>query len=167
MYRIGIGYDIHKLEINRDLIIGGIKIPYEYGLLGHSDADVLIHAIIDAMFGALALGDIGTHFPDTDEAYKDISSLILLKHAVKLVLDEGYTINNIDCNIIAQAPKMKPYIEDIRKTLAKALMININLISVKAKTNEKMDAVGEKKAIEANAVVMLRKEILWDFYTQW
>lgn len=160
MYRIGIGYDIHKLEINRDLIIGGIKIPYEYGLLGHSDADVLIHAIIDAMFGALALGDIGTHFPDTDEAYKDISSLILLKHAVKLVLDEGYTINNIDCNIIAQAPKMKPYIEDIRKTLAKALMININLISVKAKTNEKMDAVGEKKAIEANAVVMLRKEIL-------
>ena len=167
MYRIGIGYDIHKLEINRDLIIGGIKIPYEYGLLGHSDADVLIHAIIDAMFGALALGDIGTHFPDTDEAYKDISSLILLKHAVKLVLDEGYTINNIDCNIIAQAPKMKPYIEDIRKTLAKALMININLISIKAKTNEKMDAVGEKKAIEANAVVMLRKEILWDFYTQW
>lgn len=160
MYRIGIGYDIHKLEINRDLIIGGIKIPYEYGLLGHSDADVLIHAIIDAMFGALALGDIGTHFPDTDEAYKDISSLILLKHAVKLVLDEGYTINNIDCNIIAQAPKMKPYIEDIRKTLAKALMININLISIKAKTNEKMDAVGEKKAIEANAVVMLRKEIL-------
>ena len=159
MYRIGIGYDIHKLEFNRDLIIGGIKIPYEKGLLGHSDADVLIHAIIDGMFGALALGDIGTHFPDNDENYKDISSVLLLKRALQLIQDEGYGINNIDCNIIAQEPKLKPYINEIREKLAKELMISTEQISVKAKTNEKMDAVGEKKAIEAQAVIMLRKEI--------
>lgn len=159
MYRIGLGYDIHKLEDNRDLIVGGIKIPYEKGLLGHSDADVLIHAIIDAMFGALALGDIGTHFPDTDNEYKDVSSVLLLKRALQLIQDEGYTINNIDCNIIAQEPKMKPYIPKMREKLAKVLMIDVNLISIKAKTNEKMDAVGEKRAIEAQAVVMLRKEI--------
>ena len=159
MYRIGIGYDIHKLGENRDLIIGGVNIPYERGLVGHSDADVLIHSIIDAMFGALALGDIGTHFPDTDDTYKGISSLILLDRANKLIHDEGYVINNIDCNIIAQEPKMKPYILTIRKTLAKALKIDVNLISVKAKTNENMDAVGEKLAIETNAVIMLRKEL--------
>ncbi len=159
MYRIGLGYDIHKLDYNRDLIIGGIKIPYEKGLLGHSDADVLIHAIIDAMFGALALGDIGTHFPDTDEEYKDVSSVLLLKRALQLVQDEGYVINNIDCNIIAQEPKMKPYIQKMREKLAHELMIDINLLSIKAKTNEKMDAVGEKIAIEAHAVVMLRKEV--------
>lgn len=159
MYRIGIGYDIHKLEINRDLILGGIKIPYEKGLLGHSDADVLTHAIIDAMFGALALGDIGTHFPDNDENYKDISSILLLKRALQLIQDEGYTINNLDCNIIAQEPKLKPYIQQIRTKLSQELMIPADLISIKAKTNEKMDAVGEKKAIEAQAIVMLRKDI--------
>ncbi|MBR1680436.1 2-C-methyl-D-erythritol 2,4-cyclodiphosphate synthase [bacterium] len=159
MYRIGLGYDIHKLDYNRDLIIGGIKIPYEKGLLGHSDADVLIHAIIDAMFGALALGDIGTHFPDTDDEYKDVSSILLLKRALQLIHDEGYTINNIDCNIIAQEPKMKPYIPKMREKLAHELMIDINLISIKAKTNEQMDAAGEKKAIEAHAVIMLRKEV--------
>ena len=158
MYRIGLGYDIHRLDYDRDLIIGGIKIPHEKGLVGHSDADVLIHAIIDGMFGALALGDIGTHFPDTDEAYKNISSVILLKHANKLIQDEGYVINNIDCNIIAQEPKMKPHIPKMREELAKILMLDVNLISIKAKTNEKMDAVGEKLAIEANAVVMLRKD---------
>ena len=159
MYRIGIGYDIHALGVNRDLIIGGVKIPHTLGLIGHSDADVLIHAIIDAMFGALALGDIGTHFPDTDDAYKGISSVILLDRANNLIHDEGYTINNLDCNIIVQEPKMKPHIPTIRKTLAKVLKIDVNLISVKAKTKEKMDSVGEKRAIEANAVVMLRKEI--------
>lgn len=158
MYRIGLGYDIHRLDYDRDLIIGGIKIPHEKGLVGHSDADVLIHAIIDGMFGALALGDIGTHFPDTDETYKNISSVILLKHANKLIQDEGYVINNIDCNIIAQEPKMKPHIPKMREELAKILMFDVNLISIKAKTNEKMDAVGEKLAIEANAVVMLRKD---------
>ena len=159
MYRVGLGYDIHKLDVNRDLIIGGIKIPYEKGLVGHSDADVLIHSIIDAMFGALALGDIGTHFPDTDDTYKDISSVILLKHACELIHREGYVINNLDCNIIAQEPKMKPHIQKIREELAKILMIDINLISIKAKTNEKMDAVGEKLAIEAHTAVMLRKDI--------
>ena len=159
MYRIGLGYDIHKLGINRDLIIGGVKIPHEKGLVGHSDADVLIHAIIDAMFGALALGDIGTHFPDNDDAYKNISSVILLKHANDLIHQEGYTINNLDCNIIAQEPKMKPHIPKMREELAKILMLDVNLISIKAKTNEEMEAVGEKLAIKANAVVMLRKEI--------
>ena len=104
MYRIGLGYDIHRLDVDRDLIIGGVKIPHVTGLVGHSDADVLIHAIIDAMFGALALGDIGTHFPDTDEKYKGISSILLLQHAYRLIQEEGYVINNLDCNIIAQAP---------------------------------------------------------------
>lgn len=158
MYRIGLGYDIHRLDVDRDLIIGGVKIPHATGLVGHSDADVLIHAIIDAMFGALALGDIGTHFPDTDEKYKGISSILLLQHAYRLIQEEGYVINNLDCNIIAQAPKMKPHIPAMQKELAKHLGIDVNLISIKAKTNEQMDAVGEKKAIEANAVVMLRKK---------
>ena len=158
MYRIGLGYDIHRLDVDRDLIIGGVKIPHVIGLVGHSDADVLIHAIIDAMFGALALGDIGTHFPDTDEKYKGISSILLLQHAYRLIQEEGYVINNLDCNIIAQAPKMKPHIPAMQKELAKHLGIDVNLISIKAKTNEQMDAVGEKKAIEANAVVKLRKK---------
>ena len=127
-YRIGIGYDIHKLDVDRDLIIGGIKIPYEKGLVGHSDADVLIHAIIDAMFGALALGDIGTHFPDTDEKYKGISSVILLQQACTLIKEKGYELNNLDCNIIAQQPKMKPYIPSIQKELAKQLKVDVNLI---------------------------------------
>jgi len=156
-YRIGIGYDIHRLEPNSDLIIGGVKIPFEKGLFGHSDADVLIHAVIDAMLGALALPDIGTLFPDTDEKYKGISSVILLEHVYALVLEKGYKINNIDSNIIAQEPKMMPYIPEMKKILAKTLKIDADLISIKAKTNEKMDAVGECKAIEANAVVMLVK----------
>lgn len=157
MYRIGLGYDIHRLEENRKLILGGIDIPFEKGLYGHSDADVLIHSIIDAMLGALALGDIGTHFPDTDEKYKDISSIILLKEIDKLIQEKNYKINNIDCNIIAQKPKLKPYVNSIRKSLADALNINIDLISIKAKTNEKMDSVGELKSIEAHSVVMLIK----------
>lgn len=156
-YRVGIGYDIHQLAENRDLIIGGVKIPYEKGLLGHSDADVLIHAIIDAMLGALAIADIGTLFPDNKEEFKDISSLILLEKVYKLVLEKGWKINNIDSNIIAQAPKMMSYIPKMKKILANALNIEIDLISIKAKTNEKMDAVGEMRAIEANAIVMLMK----------
>ena len=159
-YRIGTGYDIHRLEEGRDLIIGGVKIPYEKGLLGHSDADVLIHAIIDAMLGALALPDIGTLFPDTDPKYKGISSLILLEKVYGLVLEKGYEINNIDSNIIAQAPKMMPYIPEMKKVLAKVLNIETDLISIKAKTNEKMDAVGELKAIETSVVVMLIKASL-------
>lgn len=156
-YRTGIGYDIHKLVPERDLIIGGVKIPHSTGLLGHSDADVLIHAIIDAMLGALALPDIGTLFPDDKEEFNGISSLNLLELTYKMILDEGYKINNIDSNIIAQEPKMMPYIPQMKKILADALNIEIDLISIKAKTNEKMDAVGELQAIEANAIVMLIK----------
>lgn len=156
-YRIGTGYDIHRLEENRDLIIGGVKIPHSKGLFGHSDADVLIHAIIDAMLGALALSDIGTLFPDTDAKYKDISSLILLEKTNNLISEKGYKINNIDSNIIAQEPKMMPYIPEMKKILSKTLKIEEDLISIKAKTNEKMDAAGEGKAIEANTVVLLKK----------
>lgn len=158
MFRVGLGYDIHKLVEDRALIIGGVEIPYEKGLLGHSDADVLIHAIIDAMLGALALSDIGTHFPDTDPKYKGISSVELLKNVLGLITEKGYVINNIDSNIILQEPKMKPYIPKMVKVLSEVLNIKENQLSIKAKTNEQMDAVGEKKAIEANAVVMLRKE---------
>lgn len=156
-YRIGIGYDIHKTAENRDLIIGGIKIPHDKGLLGHSDADVLIHAIIDAMLGALALSDIGTLFPDNKEEFKGISSVILLKKVYALILEKGYKINNIDSNIIAQEPKMMPHIPEMKKALSEALEIEQDIISIKAKTNEKMDAVGNLEAIEANAVVMLNK----------
>lgn len=155
-YRTGIGYDIHKLVPNRDLIIGGVKIPHPTGLLGHSDADVLIHAIIDAMLGALALPDIGTLFPDDKEEFNGISSVNLLELTYKMILEEGYCINNIDSNIIAQEPKMMPHIPKMKVVLANALSIGIDVISIKAKTNEKMDAVGELQAIEANAVVMLK-----------
>ena len=157
-YRIGIGYDIHKLVEDRDLIIGGVKIPYEKGLLGHSDADVLIHAIIDALLGALNLQDIGTLFPDTDPKYKGADSTLLLKSVIELVTEKGYKIGNIDSNIIAQAPKMMPHIPSIKKRLAEVMNIDIENISVKAKTKEKLDAVGEKLAIETNAVVMMYKD---------
>lgn len=157
MYRIGTGYDIHKLIEGRDLIIGGIKITHEKGLLGHSDADVLIHAIIDAMLGALCLDDIGTLFPDTDPKYKDIDSTVLLKHVYELVRSKGYEIVNIDSNIIAQAPKMMPYIPKMKDVLCRVLAINPEQLSIKAKTKEKMDAVGQKLAIEANAVILVRK----------
>ena len=156
-YRIGTGYDIHQLAENRDLIIGGVKIPHDKGLLGHSDADVLIHSIIDAMLGALALSDIGTLFPDNSEEFKGISSVILLKKVYDLILSKGYEINNIDSNIIAQEPKMMPHIPKMKKVLAEVLEIEEDSISIKAKTNEKMDAVGESRAIEANSVIMLVK----------
>ena len=159
MYRIGIGYDIHKLVEGRDLILGGVKITNEKGLLGHSDADVLIHAIIDALLGALALDDIGTLFPDTDPKYKDIDSTILLKHVYELVQSKGYKIVNIDSNIIAQAPKMMPYIPKMKEVLCKILNTNPDDFSIKAKTKEKLDAVGQKLAIESNAVVLLEKSL--------
>ena len=159
MYRIGIGYDIHKLIEGRDLIIGGVKITHEMGLLGHSDADVLIHALIDAMLGALALDDIGTLFPDTDPQYKDIDSTVLLKKVYEHIQDKGYGIVNIDSNIIAQAPKMMPYIPKMKEVLCKILDVKPEDLSIKAKTKEKMDAVGQKLAIEANAVVMLQKRM--------
>ncbi len=157
MYRIGTGYDIHKLSEGRDLIIGGVKITHEKGLMGHSDADVLIHAIIDAMLGALALSDIGTLFPDTDKKYKNADSAVLLKKVYELVQARKYTIENLDSNIIAQRPKMMPYIPKMREKLCEILNIEENRISIKAKTNEKMDAVGQELAIEANAVILLKK----------
>lgn len=156
-FRIGLGYDIHRLVEGRELIIGGVKITHEKGLLGHSDADVLVHAIIDGMLGALAMDDIGTLFPDTSPKYKDIDSTVLLKHVYELVKKEGYSINNIDSNIIAQSPKMMPYIPKMKESLAEVLGINPADISIKAKTKEKLDAVGENRAIEANAVVLLQK----------
>ena len=156
-FRIGIGYDIHRLAENRELIIGGIKIPFEKGLLGHSDADVLVHAIIDALLGALAMDDIGTLFPDTDDRFKDANSIELLKKVYDKVQFQGYWINNIDTNIIAQAPKMMPYIPKMKTVLAQVLGLDETDISIKAKTKECLDAVGEKLAIEAQAVVMLEK----------
>ena len=157
MYRVGLGYDIHRLTEGRDLIIGGVKITHEKGLLGHSDADVLIHAIIDAMLGALALADIGTLFPDTDKKYKDIESTLLLEKVYEKISEKGWQIVNIDSNIIAQEPKMMPYIPKMKKVLCKILEIEPDELSIKAKTNENLDAVGQKLAIEAHAVVMLRK----------
>lgn len=155
MYKIGIGYDIHKLVESRKLIIGGINIPYEKGLLGHSDADVLIHAIIDAILGAANLPDIGTLFPDNDNQYKDINSCELLKKVISIIEDKAYKINNIDSNIIAQEPKMMPYIPLMKEKLSDIL--KTENISIKAKTKEHLDAVGNGEAIEAQAVVMLEK----------
>ena len=157
MYRIGLGYDIHKLTQGRDLIIGGVKITHEKGLLGHSDTDVLIHAIIDAMLGALALSDIGTLFPDTDKKYKDIDSTVLLKDVYEKISQMGWSIVNIDSNIIAQEPKMMPYIPKMKRILCDILELNLDELSIKAKTNENLDAVGQKLAIEAHAVIMLKK----------
>ena len=157
MFKIVLGYDIHRLVQDRDLIIGGVKLTHEMGLLGHSDADVLVHAIIDALLGAAGLADIGTLFPDTDPKYKNADSVILLKHVWGLIKKKGYRINNIDSNIIAQAPKMMPYIPKMKEILANALELDIENISIKAKTKEKLDAVGEKLAIEANAAVLLEK----------
>lgn len=156
-FRIGIGYDIHKLVEGRRLIIGGVEIPYEKGLLGHSDADVLTHAIIDALLGALALDDIGTLFPDTDPEFKDADSIMLLRKVYDLVQQEGYWLNNLDSNIIAQAPKMMPYIPKMKELLASVFGLDKTDISIKAKTKEKMDSVGEGMAIEAQAVVMLER----------
>ena len=156
MFRIGLGYDIHTLVSGRDLIIGGVKISHEKGLMGHSDADVLIHAIIDALLGALALSDIGTLFPDTDKKFNDADSTLLLAKVYEKVKERGYNIVNIDSNIIAQEPKMMPYIPKMRETLDRILNIGQQNISIKAKTNEKMDAVGQKLAIEAQAVVLLK-----------
>ena len=156
-FRIGLGYDIHKLAADRELIIGGVKIPYEKGLLGHSDADVLVHAIIDALLGALAMDDIGTLFPDTDDRFKDADSLLLLKKVYDKVQAQGYWINNIDTNIIAQEPKMMPYIPQMKSVLAPLLGLDKMDISIKAKTKEQLDAVGGKLAIEAHAIVMLER----------
>lgn len=153
--RIGLGYDIHQLSQNRDLIIGGVKIPHELGLLGHSDADVLTHAIIDAILGSIALRDIGYHFPDTNSEYKNANSLTLLKKTCEMLKKEGYKIINIDTNIICQKPKLSPYIDEMRKKIAKTTNLELNQISIKAKTNEKQDSAGCEKSIIAQAVVLV------------
>ncbi len=155
--KIGLGYDIHRLEKNRKLILGGVEIPYELGLLGHSDADVLVHAIIDAILGALCLGDIGVHFPDNDKKYKDIDSFILLKKTDDLMKNEGYKIINIDSNIICQKPKLKDYILKMRENIANALNIELNQVSIKAKTNEGLDSIGQNQAISANCAILIDK----------
>ncbi|EEG76884.1 2-C-methyl-D-erythritol 2,4-cyclodiphosphate synthase [Dethiobacter alkaliphilus] len=147
--RIGTGYDVHRLVPERPLILGGVTIPHELGLLGHSDADVLVHAIMDAMLGALALGDIGKHFPDTDPAYKGISSIKLLEHVGNLCRQKGYTVGNIDSVIIAQRPKLGPHIEAMRQNIAAALDVPVDLISVKATTTEGLGFCGTEEGIAA------------------
>ena len=155
--RIGHGYDLHILAENRKLILAGIEIPYELGLKGHSDADAVIHAVIDSIFGALALGDIGNHFPDNDEKYKDISSVILLKETVSIMKEKNYNIGNIDITIILEKPKLRNYIDTMRENLSKLLSTDIENISIKAKTNEKMDSVGRGEAIAVHCVCLLEK----------
>lgn len=153
--RIGMGYDVHRLVEGRALILGGVEIPYEKGLLGHSDADVLLHAIMDALLGAAALGDIGKHFPDTDPAYKGISSMKLLEHVGKLLEENLFYIENIDATIIAQAPKMRPYIDTMRKNIAEALGIAPEQVSVKATTEEGLGFTGTGEGIASQAVCLL------------
>lgn len=153
--RIGMGYDVHKLVENRKLILGGVEIPYEKGLLGHSDADVLLHAIMDALLGAAALGDIGLHFPDNDDKYKGISSIKLLEEVGKLLEDNFFLIENIDATIIAQAPKMRPHIDHMRENIASALGIDISQINVKATTEEGLGFTGSGEGISAQAICML------------
>ena len=153
--RIGMGYDVHKLVEERDLILGGVKIPYELGLLGHSDADVLVHAIMDALLGASALGDIGKHFPDTDQKYKGISSIELLKHVGNLLTNHNYKIGNIDATIIAQKPKMAPHIPTMIENIASALNISLDQINVKATTEEGLGFTGEGLGISSQAICLL------------
>ncbi len=156
--RIGHGYDVHRLCEGRKLIIGGVDIPYEKGLLGHSDADVLVHALMDAMLGALALGDIGKLFPDTDESYAGADSIELLKAVSKRIEAQGYVLSNADCTIIAQRPKMAPHIEKMRSNIADAVGVDVTQISVKATTEEHLGFTGEGLGIAAHAVVLLEKE---------
>jgi 2-C-methyl-D-erythritol 2,4-cyclodiphosphate synthase len=155
--RTGIGYDIHRLVEGRKLILGGVEIPFEKGLLGHSDSDVLSHAICDALLGAAALGDIGTHFPDTDARWASVSSLDFLAHAVQLITECGYSISNVDSTVFAEQPRLRPHIDSIRESLASVLRIEVDQVSVKAKTNEGLESIGRAEAIAAQAVVLLHK----------
>lgn len=156
--RVGLGYDVHKLVEERDLIIGGVKIPYDKGLLGHSDADVLIHAIIDSLLGAAALGDIGKHFPDSDKKYSNISSIVLLKIAKNLLEESNYAIVNIDSIIVAQKPKMAPYIEKMRFNISEALGIDFHQINVKATTEEGLGFTGKSEGISAQSICLIEKK---------
>lgn len=155
--RIGHGYDVHRLVEERKLILGGVKIPYEKGLLGHSDADVLVHAVMDSILGALAMGDIGKHFPDNDERYKGADSIELLKKVCGIMSEKGYKLSNIDSTIICQEPKLAPFIEAMRENIAKALNCDVDCVSVKATTEEKLGFTGNKEGISAHAVCLLEE----------
>lgn len=157
MIRIGNGYDVHTLVEGRDLILGGVKIPHTKGVLGHSDGDVLIHAIMDALLGALALGDIGQHFPDTDKVYKGIDSMILLDKVYSLIKERGWKVVNLDSIIVLQKPKVKPYLDQMRDRIAKALEIELDSVSVKATTEEKLGFTGDESGVKSYAVVLLEK----------
>ena len=159
MFRIGTGFDVHKLVESRKLIICGVEIPYKLGLLGHSDADVALHALMDAMLGALALGDIGAHFPDSDGRFKDISSIVLLKETAKLIDQKNYRLANADITIIAQRPKFRPYIGEMRQNIANTLNVSTEQISVKATTTEELGFTGRGEGIAAEAVVLLQKKM--------
>jgi 2-C-methyl-D-erythritol 2,4-cyclodiphosphate synthase len=155
--RIGVGFDVHQLSEDREFWLGGIKIPAVKGILGHSDADVLLHAICDAILGALALGDIGKHFPDTDQSFKGIDSKILLSKTIELISQKGYRIGNIDSSVVLQQPKIMPYADEMRKCIAELCHISIDDVSIKATTNEKMGFIGREEGIVAYAVVLLLK----------
>ena len=158
MFRIGNGYDVHVLTEGRKLILGGVEIPHTKGVLGHSDGDVLIHAIMDALLGALSLGDIGLHFPDTEEEYRGISSLLLLKKIKELVQEKGYRVGNIDATIALQKPKLRPYIDTMREKIANILEIDVDRVSIKATTEEKLGFTGREEGIKSYAVTLLEKE---------
>lgn len=156
-FRVGLGYDVHRLVIGRKLILGGVDIPYDKGLLGHSDADVLLHAIKDALLGAAAMGDIGRHFPDNDERYRGANSLELLKRVGELLGEAGYQVNNVDATIIAEKPKMAPYIQEMRENIAKALTIETDRVNVKATTTEGLSFTGKGKGMAAQAIASVIK----------
>ena len=158
MSRVGMGYDVHKLVEGRKLIIGGVEIPHILGLLGHSDADVLLHAISDALLGAAALGDIGKHFPDTDPKFEGADSRVLLRHVVKLVNDKGYAIENVDATIVAQKPKLAPFIEKMRENIASDLQVDLDMVNVKATTEERLGFTGREEGISAYGVCSLNKK---------
>ena len=156
--RIGSGYDVHRIVMDRDLILGGVKIPAEFGLLGHSDADVLVHAVMDAMLGAAALGDIGRHFPDTDPRYEGISSIKLLRETARIIKSHGFTVHNLDATLVAQRPRLSPYIEAMRQNLARELGMDPGFVSIKATTEEGLGFTGRGEGIAAQAVCLLDEE---------
>jgi len=156
--RIGTGYDIHRLVEGRKLVLGGVVIPFEKGLFGHSDSDVLSHAVCDALLGAAALGDIGAHFPDTDPRWAGASSMEFLAHAVELIMERGYSIANVDATVLAERPKLRPYVQMMRESLASILRIDVDQVNVKAKTNEGLESIGRGEAMAAQAVAILKSE---------
>ena len=157
MYRVGTGHDIHRFEAGRPLVLGGVRVPYGWGLAGHSDADVLTHAIMDALLGALALGDIGRHFPDTDPQWKNADSLALLARVVEMIGEQGWQVGNLDAILLAEAPRLAPYLPAMRERLASALGVDVDRVSVKAGTHERMGSIGRGEGIAATAVVLLER----------